>query len=1081
MRLARLAVTALIASTTLVATAPMSPAAAAPASDLFISEYVEGSSFNKAIEIYNGTGATVDLAGYVVSVYFNGAATASANISLTGTVADGDVFVLSDDGADPAMLAVTDQQTTSSLWNGDDAIVLTHDGAPVDSIGQVGVDPGTEWGLGLISTADNTIRRLPTVCTGDINPTDVFDPAVEWEGFANNTFDGLGSHTATCGGPVSPVINEFSASTAGPDVEYVEIKAAPDTDLSNLTVLEIEGDFSGTNTGTIDEVIPLVTTDVSGYYLASLPANALENGTLTLLLVDGFTGVFNDDLDTNDDGVFDVTPWASIIDGVSVADGGSSDLTYDATVLGPNYDGLSSFAPGGASRIPDGVDTDTTADWARNDFDLYGIPGFAGTPAIGEAVNTPGATNEVITVLPPRPLAIHDVQGSGSSSPEAGNGVIVDGIVTADFQGAGQLNGFHVQEPDSDVDANPNTSEGIFVFSTLVDVNVGDFVTVTGVATEFNGLTEVGSVTSIVVESSGNPLPAATAISLPSTEAERETVEGMLVTFPQDLTISEFFNFDRFGEIVLSDGRQFQPTAVFDPGSPEATALATANALGRITLDDGRSSQNPDPAIHPNGDVFDLTNLFRGGDTVANVTGIMDYAFGLYRIQPTQGADYTAVNARGPVPDVGGNLQVASFNVLNYFTTFGSRGAANQVEFDRQRDKIIAAITELDADVVGLLEIENNDAAIIDLVDGLNTVAGSTKYAYIDTGVVGTDEIKVAIIYQPAAATPLGSYAVLDSSVDPRFLDDKNRPAIAQTFMSNSGGAAVTVVVNHLKSKGSACDDVGDPDLFDGAGNCNITRTLAAEALVDWTAADPTGFDAPSLIIGDLNSYDQEDPIDALIAGGYTDLVAQFGGEFAYSYVFDGQLGYLDHALADADLLPNVTGTEVWHINADEADLIDYLTRFKRDAQDAIYAPDPFRSSDHDPVLIGLDLCETEAPQLNIGLSLTSLTPPNHKLVPITATVSATDNFDQHPVVELVSVVSDEPDNGLGDGDTTGDIVIIDDTHFQLRAERSGTGDGRTYTITYSATDSCGNTTIGQATVEVPRNASGNGGGKKPK
>ncbi len=166
-----------------------------------------------------------------------------------------------------------------------------------------------------------------------------------------------------------------------------------------------------------------------------------------------------------------------------------------------------------------------------------------------------------------------------------------------------------------------------------------------------------------------------------------------------------------------------------------------------------------------------------------------------------------------------------------------------------------------------------------------------------------------------------------------------------------------TVAVNHLKSKGSPCDDVDDPDTGDGAGNCNLTRKAAAEALVDWLAGDPTGSgDSDFLIIGDLNSYDKEDPIDVLTSAGYQDLIFDYLGEAAYSYVFDGQTGYLDYGLANASLAPLVTGTTVWHINADEPDLIDYDTSFKGPNQDAIYAPDAYRSSDHDPVIVGLDL-----------------------------------------------------------------------------------------------------------------------------
>jgi len=176
-----------------------------PPTDLIISEYVEGSSFSKAVELFNGTGSSIDLtaSSYELWIYFNGATTTSTEIDLTGTVAAGDVYVVCDDGADAAILAVCDQTSTASFFNGDDAVVLmkwvttkTKVGdVVVDSLGEVGYDPGSQWGSGLTSTADNTLRRKDTVCTGDTTTDDVFDPAVEWVGFAQDTFDGLGSHS----------------------------------------------------------------------------------------------------------------------------------------------------------------------------------------------------------------------------------------------------------------------------------------------------------------------------------------------------------------------------------------------------------------------------------------------------------------------------------------------------------------------------------------------------------------------------------------------------------------------------------------------------------------------------------------------------------------------------------------------------------------------------------------------------------------------------------------------------------------------------------------------------------------------
>lgn len=176
----------------------MRPAqASAQSTELFFSEYVEGSSFNKALEIYNGTGGDVDLAarGYNIQMFFNGRSTAALTIDLTGTIANTDVFVITQTAASQALRDLADQIHLSSSWfNGDDAIVLRKGSTIVDVIGQIGVDPGSEWGSGVTSTQDNTIRRKSPVLAGDQNGSDAFDPALEWAGFAQDTFSGLGSH-----------------------------------------------------------------------------------------------------------------------------------------------------------------------------------------------------------------------------------------------------------------------------------------------------------------------------------------------------------------------------------------------------------------------------------------------------------------------------------------------------------------------------------------------------------------------------------------------------------------------------------------------------------------------------------------------------------------------------------------------------------------------------------------------------------------------------------------------------------------------------------------------------------------------
>ena len=583
--------------------------------------------------------------------------------------------------------------------------------------------------------------------------------------------------------------------------------------------------------------------------------------------------------------------------------------------------------------------------------------------------------------------AISAIQGNGMSTPLSGQTVSTEGIVVADYQTnayvSGTRNGFFMQSvtPDDDLD----TSEGLFVYTTALDVAVGDHVRVTGKATEYSGLTQVSTVSQILVCSSGNSVTP-TSFALPATSLlDFERLEGMLVTIPQDLVISEYFNFDRYNEIVLATQRFMTYTAANEPSMEGFAAWLNEFKLNSITLDDGRETQNSDPAIHPNGQPFTLDNRFRGGDTVRNVTGVMDYEVSKYRIQPTQGATYTAENPRPETPELDpGFLKVASFNVLNYFTTIDTgawicgpsgdmecRGADTPEELSRQRAKILAALSGIDADIFGIMEIENDrplgegespDYAVADLVAGLNAEFGEGTFAYIATGAIGTDAIKQAIIYKPAAVTPVGTFKLLTTAVDSRFIDTLNRPALAQVFEDNFTGETFVVSVNHLKSKGSACPD--DPDLLDGQGNCNLTRKNAALALVDWLANPEYFLDVENaLIIGDLNSYDHEDPIDMIKLGAddtadtdddYSDMMAELRGESAYGYVYDGQIGYLDYALANASLAERIVDVNFWHINADEPDLIDYDMSFKQDAQDALYAPDAYRSSDHDPVVISI-------------------------------------------------------------------------------------------------------------------------------
>jgi uncharacterized protein len=568
---------------------------------------------------------------------------------------------------------------------------------------------------------------------------------------------------------------------------------------------------------------------------------------------------------------------------------------------------------------------------------------------------------------------IHTIQGSGSASPLVGTSATVEAVVVGSYQGPNQFSGFYLQERDEHADGDPATSEGIFVFApTAPAVERGDVVRVRGTVAEFNGLTQISSVNALeVCDTGASVTPAQVTFPVPSID-HLERYEGMLVEVTQYLTVTEVFTLARFGEISLSAaGRLYIPTAVTEPGAA-AAAVADQNARSRIVLDDGFSNQNPDPVIYPQGGLS-ASNTLRVGDSLPEgVTGVMDFRFSLYRIQPVGEIEFEHTNPRQEAPDdVGGNFKVASFNVLNYFNGDGQgggfptpRGARNAFELERQRTKIVSAIERMDADVVGLMEIENDadpHSAIADLVAGLNDAMGAGTYAYVDTGIIGGDAIKVAFIYKPGSVRLVGDWKILTEADDPRFNTARNRPALAQTFQHLDSGEKMTLVVNHLKSKGSGCG-AGD-DATDGSGNCDGTRTQAAAALVDWLAADPTGSgDADVMIIGDLNAYTFERPITTIEAGGYVNLIREHGGLGAYSYVFNGESGYLDHALANESLAAKVSGVTEWHINPDEPIALEYGTSFKSPGQiESFYDPGPFRSSDHDPVIVGLQLDVTFA------------------------------------------------------------------------------------------------------------------------
>jgi predicted extracellular nuclease len=659
----------------------------------------------------------------------------------------------------------------------------------------------------------------------------------------------------------------------------------------------------------------------------------------------------------------------------------------------------------------------TTADLST--ATIAGTPGLAGSASFtvsANCVNGVGSQAYTLTV----PLAcntsktyIHDVQGSGATSPMVGMKVELEGIVTGSYQSKTTgLGGFYMQEADANWDNNPLTSEGIFVYDNAfgVPVTTGDRVRVQGTVDEFgttSTLTELGSVGGVLVCDSGNSFTIS-PITLPvSTLSVFEQYEGMAVIFPQQMVVTSTYEEGSYGSVDLSpNSRLYTPTAVVAPGSA-AIALESNNSRSLITLDHASTLSNAAlyPAPYPEGGGMSASNTVRTGNwvnfnsttnTYTPVTGVMDDRYGSYRIEPL--GSYTfhtpmAVNPRKTAPDaVGGRIRVGSANLYNFFTTLGSsstcgpsgtvscRGASNATEYQRQLNKLVAELTGLSADILGLSELENNapgipNAATVNsiaaLVNALNAAAGAGTYAYIDTGTTGTDSIRNALVYKPARVTPVGAFAVYLPTVS------GVRPSIAQLFKPATGSKTslqqFTVVVNHFRSKSSDCGS-SDPDTGDGQGYCNLNRLTMAQGLIDWVAGNPTNDPAllanrKVLMVGDYNSYFMEDPIQAMINPAftktgyladanaiYTNLIDKFLGVTAYSYQYNSESGYIDHALTSPTLTKLVTGVSEWHNNSDEPPFIDYNTESKSADQIANdYAPDAFRASDHDPILIGFN------------------------------------------------------------------------------------------------------------------------------
>jgi uncharacterized repeat protein (TIGR01451 family) len=689
------------------------------------------------------------------------------------------------------------------------------------------------------------------------------------------------------------------------------------------------------------------------------------------------------------------------------------------------------------------------------------------TPELDETffVNVTNATNAIVTdgqglgtIVNDDITRIHDVQGNGAATPIPGATVTVEGVVIANFQGANKLQGFFLQEEDFDADADPNTSEGIFIFCSTCPTAVaeGQRVKATGTVSEFNGMTEItaSAAGSVVITNAANNLGQVTPalISLPIVgvvDDFYEAREGMLVTYVDTLSVSEYFELGRYGQIVLTQGgRPFQFTEHNAPSVAGNIAWNDSVSRRQVILDDDNNGQEQ-YLTQPNGSqsVFypqanggfsvgtQGVDFFRGGDLVNGLTGVLHWSFpGLgastWRIRPAAAhpVTFTVANPRPATPPVvGGAIKVVGMNLLNYFTTIDTtssnssgpcgpsgtldcRGADSVAELNRQRERASIVICTLNADAFAFMELENTtpSATITDLLGAVNArCGGAHPYAFVNTGgTLGTDAIRVQQIYRTGIVSPVGAPL---ADLDPIH----NRPPTAQTFdvvdaANPAFGKRFTVVANHFKSKGcSGSESGGDVDSGDGQSCWAATRTAQSTRLLTWINGTvlPAAGDPDVLLLGDFNSYGQETPVTTLQAGGYADLEASFDPN-TYSYLFSAQLGHLDYGFASASLQSQVTGAAPWHINADEADLFDYNDEVKDTGESAfeekpdgsalvpprvVFQPaTPYRASDHDPVVVGLfpvaDLAITKTD------GVTTATPGGSVTYTITASNAGPDN-----------------------------------------------------------------------------------------
>ncbi|HEV8076822.1 MAG TPA: ExeM/NucH family extracellular endonuclease [Marinobacter sp.] len=549
--------------------------------------------------------------------------------------------------------------------------------------------------------------------------------------------------------------------------------------------------------------------------------------------------------------------------------------------------------------------------------------------------------------------AITEVQGAAVTSPLVGQAVTVEGVLTQDSRQAGGFSGFYLQQADTPVD--PTRSSALFVYTRHKGGRLGQRLRVTGKVKEHYGLTELVAVNDVQVCGPG-ALPTPVEVSLPWTRAP-ESLENMRVRIHGPLQITDSYQLTRFGEVSLAPKDPIISTEFLAPG-PAALRHAGQASLNTLILDDGHARRNPLslnwlPAYNAAQPGSAASSLV-AGTLVRGLTGVLDYRYGAWRLQPDRVPDLEPPSLPEPAPakPTGSNLRIMTLNLNNLFNGDGrgqgfptSRGAKTQAQYQRQLQRLSAGLSQAGADLLALSELENDGYGHHSTIAQLAASLGPQwRFVVPVNPTAQKDAIRNGLLYREDRVNMLGPA---------QFLSASGRPALTQRFVMKSGGLPFRLVSVHLKSKSCRNASGENAQQNDGQSCYNAVRVTQAKTLHQQLGQlDKNNTSAGTLITGDFNSYSKEQPISELAGAGYTSMVAHFHPCTPvrcehYSYRFKGARGSLDHTLASARLKPRVLSARVWNINADQPRMADY--RSHSSAQ-------PWRSSDHNPLITDLKL-----------------------------------------------------------------------------------------------------------------------------